>query len=293
MLLRILRKVSYFFRNSLYAREVISSMYSSVNNSNNINIDQNGEFFFIKIINSLSTLESLVIDCGFNHGEYSSRLMDTRNWLPTTKELGFQGNLIAIDPLQSNLDHGFNKLSKASQRRTTLIRTAVSDREGTTEFFSNLDPDKSGLDSIKDLSSIGSSNLTKRVEVPCTTVDTILKRYLASLAPERSVDLIHLKIDVEGAEFAVLLGTMEYLNQMDPGIHVVQFEFGHAARAFNVYFHSIYELLIKANFSVFILKQKELQSILNPFFIENDYSYGNFVAIKNSRLAMFSTYIRS
>lgn len=85
---------------------------------------------------------------------------------------------------------------------------------------------------------------------------------------------------------------MEYLNQIDPGIHVVQFEFGHAARAFNVYFHQIYELLTNANFSVFILKQKELQPVLNPVLIDNDYSYGNFVAIKKSRLALFKSYAR-
>lgn len=142
--------------------------------------------------------------------------------------------------------------------------------------------------------NIGIPYPSTSIEVECTTVFRIVNDYKMEFDrwhPGESVDFIYLKLDIEGAEGLALKGARGVLG-FEGGIDLIQFEFGDASRAFGTYFIEIFNLLIEFDYSVFVLKQKELQMIHDPIRIDNLYSYGNFVAIHSSKMLYFKSFVR-
>jgi FkbM family methyltransferase len=135
-----------------------------------------------------------VVDVGANIGYFS---------LLFSQCVGEQGQVHSFEPvpqlasmLQSNA--ALNRFSQI-----TLNRVALSDHEGQAHFYVGPD-DNSGLSSLRQPRSSSAS------------LDVELKKFDGIFSPDENIALI--KIDVEGAELAVVRGMDAYLRARHPNI---------------------------------------------------------------------------
>ena len=290
LLIKFSRRLGFYFRNSSTLRKIVTSLFWTINNSNNIKMETNGERYLIRVINQISTENSLAFDIGANKGEYSKNLLSDHGRLH-----GFKGTVVLVDPLEENLKLAGLLLPAEYKSRIRYLNKVVTDFEGSTTFHVHVDRGLSGADSLKDMTNIGMPYPSTSIEVECTTVFRIVNDYKMAFERERpggSVDFIYLKLDIEGAEGLALKGARGVLGLVSGGIDLIQFEFGHASRAFGTYFVEIFNLLVELDYSVFVLKQKELQMIHDPMMVDNYYSYGNFIAIHSPKMVHFKSFVR-
>ena len=131
---------------------------------------------------------SVVYDVGAHYGYYS---------LLASRLAGPNGRVIAIEPSPRNLAVLRRHLALNHASNVTVVEMAVSDREGEARF------DNRAGSGVGHLSPEGS------LTVPVTTLEALAGRF----SPP---DVI--KIDVEGAEEAVLAGVRGLLERMQPAI---------------------------------------------------------------------------
>jgi len=138
--------------------------------------------------------EGIFIDIGAHIGKYTIRLAN---------RMGNRGTVIAIEPeennykiLKTNVVH--NKLDNIH-----LLNVACFDKDGEIPLYV--------VDNYTTLHSIYKNGRQKKVVVKALKLDTIV----AQLTINR-VDLI--KIDVEGAELAVIRGSRKILHKYHPKI---------------------------------------------------------------------------
>jgi FkbM family methyltransferase len=135
-------------------------------------------------------LGETVIDVGAYFGRYS---------LTSSKAVGPSGKVISVEAHPSNFQILKKNLIINKGQNVIPLNIAVSNREGRIKLY--VAP-SSGWHSIIDLQKDSAAFL----EVPCTTLDNLLKGLSIS-----KVDW--LKIDVEGAEQMVLEGSKGTLSQ--------------------------------------------------------------------------------
>jgi FkbM family methyltransferase len=116
------------------------------------------------------------------------------------------GQHMAFEPIPSLFKH----LTRKYGRRVQVFNYALSDNEGQADFFYY--QDSPALSGFRDRKRLGRHHVLK------LKVET---KPLDKLVPHRVIDLI--KIDVEGAELAVLQGSIETLKRSKP---IVLFETG-------------------------------------------------------------------
>jgi len=109
------------------------------------------------------------------------------------------------------------------------------------------------------------------VNVPIKTLDTLVESFSPALSKLR---ILFVKVDVEGGELNIFKGAKNILNQ----INYIQFEFGHAARAAKVNLVEIYDYFQDFGIDLYIIKPKGLLKVNRDPFLENRYSYINFLA---------------
>jgi FkbM family methyltransferase len=136
------------------------------------------------------SLGETVVDVGAYFGRYS---------LISSKAVGPRGKVISIEAHPSNFQILKKNLILNKRQNVIPLNIAISNREGKTNLY--IAP-SSGWHSIIDCQK----NSAGFLEVPCTTLDNLLKELSIS-----RVDWI--KIDVEGAEQMVLEGSKETLAQ--------------------------------------------------------------------------------
>jgi FkbM family methyltransferase len=128
------------------------------------------------------------LDVGANVGYYS---------LLASRLVGRAGRVIAFEPLPRNLTFLKRHLRMNGARNTILWEAAVSDAEGTMRFAEGTNP------------SGGKLAENGRLQVRTVTLDSLWQR---GLFPTPQV----IKIDVEGAEAAVLRGAARLLAHARP-----------------------------------------------------------------------------
>lgn len=148
---------------------------------------------------------AIVLDVGANRGDYS---------LAAVRAFGRDSTVYAFEPSAA----AFERLSQIVARTDQIVpvRCALSDAPGEVELFS--DTPGSGLGSLidRDLAHVG-LQMSHIERVEATTLD--------DFCADRDIDHISLlKLDVEGAELAVLRGAEHMLDAH--GIDFIQFEFG-------------------------------------------------------------------
>lgn len=133
--------------------------------------------------------QDTILDVGAFHGEYSIK---ARNSNPLAQVYAFEPNPDSAGVLRKNCE-GLN---------VNVVELAVSDTEGVVSF--------------------SSSSAMSRIETPTSGYDQDLIQVKAVCLDQwvsnQKVKVGLMKIDVEGAEAAVLRGSQQVLSQHQPGI---------------------------------------------------------------------------
>ena len=128
----------------------------------------------------------VVYDIGAHFGYYT---------LLASRQVGSRGSVICFEPSPSNLHKLRRHIEANTLTNVRIVELAVSDREGTAHFET-----RTG-------SGVGHLSETGPLEVRTTRLDS-----LAAELPAPNV----MKIDVEGAEVAVLHGAADTLRRSRP-----------------------------------------------------------------------------
>jgi FkbM family methyltransferase len=138
---------------------------------------------------------TVVVDIGANVGIFT---------VPLANAVGTAGAVWAFEPLPENLDRLQGNVIENQLSNVTMFAAAASDSDGTVSFHVAGD---SAYGSTRDVKN---GWATSRVlTVPATRLDT---EWSARGTPLVSV----IKIDVEGAELAVLRGSREVIRRCRP-----------------------------------------------------------------------------
>jgi FkbM family methyltransferase len=151
----------------------------------------------------------VVIDAGANTGQYA-------RWL---RGLGYRGRIASLEPVQGT----FVELSRACEgdAEWACRRVALGDHDGTAEILVTSDSTGSSLfrkaEIHKRLLAGNDWIATEQVELRC----------LPSLWPDlvTETDRVYLKLDIEGAELAVLQSAAELLPRVcliELELHVIE-----------------------------------------------------------------------
>lgn len=137
-----------------------------------------------------------VVDAGANVGVFT---------LAAARRVGPQGKVIAFDPLPRNYRYVVANTVLNGYGNVVVEQQAVGDRDGEMEI--NL----FGGDNVSVSDEVTGGDGKEPITVPCCRLDTYLREH----GVER-VDVV--KVDVEGAEGAVLEGMTETLKAQKPAV---------------------------------------------------------------------------
>ncbi len=154
-----------------------------------------------EIIERILAADSAGIDIGCHAGEYLRMMLKTA---PRGRHFAFE----PIPQMAAALQENFPNVE--------VFQMALSDREGTTEFF--YFADHPALSSLARREEVSSAQ-PERIEVRVASLDTVVP-------PEIAIRFI--KIDVEGAEGPVLTGASQLIAKHRP---YILFEHGRTASA--------------------------------------------------------------
>lgn len=175
----------------------------------------------------------VVFDLGAHHGFYT---------LLAANLVGPTGKVIAFEPSPSERRKLIWHIHLNRCHQVKVEPFALSDREGTMEFYLTRD------NSANSLSPPEISPIVGKVIVPVTTLDA----YCQSNGIER-IDLV--KMDVEGAELLVLKGARQVLSKMRP---VIIMEVSHRTTArFGYNPQTIRDFLHERGFVLFGIRDEE------------------------------------
>lgn len=245
-------------------------------NDGNPDINKNGELnlllFLSKNYNNLFVAPKVIFfDVGANIGSYTNLLHN--------KFHSRGGVIYSFDPSLDNI-HSIKNLNLPGLK---IIESAISDFDGSADFYENTDRGSSGTDSLFNMNNIGyMTNSTKR---------TVKVSKLDTFCSENNIEKISfLKMDIEGNEFNALRGAESLLSENR--IDFIQFEFGHAARAARVLLKDIIDLLVKYGYETYVIKPSFVEKVTYDPFFENRYSMINFIAFKAEKIKTMSRLIR-
>jgi FkbM family methyltransferase len=227
-------------------------------NDSNPNMFTNGEFRLLKLIAKSLDQNKVILDVGANVG----------SWSLAVRQAGLTSHIYAFDPLKKNVSQ-FEALLPQLQK-ASIHCFGLSDANSQSEFFVNEDAAKSGHDSIYDMHAIGYTDETSKLSIDLRTLDSVVAELGIGFAS-------FMKIDVEGHELRVLKGAESTIR--DGKIDFVQFEFGHAAKVSRVFLYDFVSFFSLYNYRLFVIKPKGVELLRYSPWIENRYSYGNFLAI--------------
>ncbi|HEX6227781.1 MAG TPA: FkbM family methyltransferase, partial [Chryseolinea sp.] len=140
-----------------------------------------------------------VYDLGAHHGFLS---------LLAGKLVGDEGHVYAFEPLPSNFEMLVGNVALNKVKNVKPIHLAISNKEGSVHFSNTIHDTANTYVSR----SPGYSPLNY-ITVPCNSLDNLVSSGRLALP-----DFI--KIDVEGAEYDVLLGATNLLKENNPLIYL-------------------------------------------------------------------------
>jgi FkbM family methyltransferase len=168
--------------------------------------------------------QKIFVDCGFNAGEVLERFVKA---LPDFQFYGFEVNF-------QYFAESAAELKKRHPNILGLNFSAVSDHDGTTSFY--IAGQKSGIlraeatTTLPDFQNEEQFIQKTPYEVPATDFSRWLKEMIARhTEPDGSKPFVAVKMDIEGAEYAVLEklvhdGTITLVSELMVEFHTQQFD---------------------------------------------------------------------
>lgn len=164
---------------------------------------------------------AIIFDLGAHQGTWSDGIL---------KSLGTQPHIYQFEPEEKNI----KRLKEKQLGNITIIDAAVSDKSGTDVLHV---PDDGGstISSLwKRRESIFQEHNYQEKLITTITIDEVVNRF--------NIDTIDfMKMDIEGHEFAALLGAKETLKSRK--IKALTFEFGSGNINSRTFFHDFWDLL--------------------------------------------------
>ena len=264
---RLVNKFGYFVASlpvvGKFCYKLAQAIVRCHDNDANSDFDTNGESYLLNYFIKKQLLKT-VFDVGANIGDYTAliagaKLKDSR--------------VYAFDPRESNVERLRQRFN--GEKAVVITAKALSDHDGKIDFYQNVDADpvKTGSDSVYDMNTIGYRSDSRKISVPCITIDTF--------SAENKIDHIDLvKIDVEGHELSVLTGAKKMLSQKS--VSYIQFEYGHAARAARVFLMDLVNFLQTYGYCLYVVHPKGIKPFVYSPWEENRFNMINFLAAGDS-----------
>lgn len=169
-------------------------------------IETSGEINVIKLLKKLPRQKFIVFDVGANVGKYSNMVI---------KDLGNNVNIYCFEPSKVTFEILQNNLG--NQTSAKLFNIGLSDNESIIKLYSNKAGTGQASIFIKRLDFWENDSQIRSEEVDLVKLDNFCKDNNIT-----HIDL--LKIDVEGNELNVLMGSKQMIETNS--IDLIQFEFG-------------------------------------------------------------------
>ena len=172
-----------------------------------------------------------VLDLGANIGFYT---------LLFANLVGKEGRVFAFEPEPNNFSALEKNVKLNGFTNTTLVKRAVSDKTGKTDLFIS---ESMGRHTI-----YNTKNVRKIIKIESVALDDFLEKY------PKGIDFI--KMDIEGAEYAALLG-MSLILKKNKRVKIITEFMPDALRTFGIKPEDYLNLLIKHGFKIFNIDEKE------------------------------------
>lgn len=239
----------------------LTGLANRIENTNNLDSNTNGEFNFVKFLNTQYKDSFSFFDIGGNIGKYTE-IVD-KNIHTSNK------NFYIFEPQEKCI--GILKGKFKNKKYIKIEPYALGEENSSAILYK--DKEKSGLASLsnRDLDYSGS-------EMPIKEEIKVIKG--SDFIKENNIKHINLlKIDVEGHELDVLEGLESFLSYKN--IDYVQFEYGGTNLDSKHTLLEIYKILEKRGFIIHKMMKKNLVKRKYHPKIEN-FMYKNYVAISSN-----------
>ncbi len=226
----------------------------------------NYDKFEINYLKQIIKEGDIIIDLGANIGYYT---------LIFAKLVGDLGHVYAFEPEPSNFELLSKNIKENNHSNVTLIQKAVSNKNSKIKLYVS----KRNLASHRIFDSDEKRN---SVEVDVITLDEYFKKF------EKPIKFI--KIDVEGAEGAVLLGTSKIIEKSE-NLTIMMEYFPKWIKKFGDEPKEILKSLLQKDFKLYNLNQKNnrLDTIQIEKFVseynEEKKNYTNILCVKNKTIS--------
>jgi FkbM family methyltransferase len=225
---------------------------------------QSGEEPFLKrFLRNYDQPSSIVLDIGANKGEFASWVIGSSKNLNV---ISFEPNPVAASTLQKDI-------SEVNSRHTTIAKGA-SAAAGQSTLYDYDEINGSGHASLYSevFTQIHHSENTSKITVELTTIDIEIENI--------NGDVCLLKIDTEGHEQEVLLGSMLFIKNNPPPAILIEFNEMNAISG--THYHRLKSLIGNAYDAYRLLPGGRLLPLKNlpPLFTEI-YAYQNIVFIRS------------
>jgi len=196
---------------------LLSHALSARGYNNFRNHEESGELFFITEVLAQSK-PKLCIDVGANNGEYSLALLKST-----------EAHVIAFEPLPTAFEI-LTQNSREYSNRIKLENLGVGAKE--EELIINYNPMATAHASFsKEVEEIDYLSNQEKIKVPVVTLDSYFERNKI-----HDVDLI--KIDVEGFESEVFIGSKNIFSEIRPKFIQIEFNWHQLFRNASLHFFS-------------------------------------------------------
>lgn len=244
--------------------EKASIRWNAVVLNRSLNMDVNGE----RWLTSLLPDDALVLDVGFNRGDFSTMVIHGR---PKARSIGF-------DPAASMRQHYESEYAHKDQ--VELVSAAVANVEGECFFTDSAD----GVSHVLTAPAASERESRSCYSVPQITLDAFTEQ-----RGIHSVDFI--KIDVEGFDLHVLEGAARLLSEERASMFM--FEYNAPWIATRRFLHEAVEFLADKPYSLFRLFNGFLAPFTYSHMAERHDLGCNYVGVSKRRLATSDLPIRT
>jgi FkbM family methyltransferase len=227
--------------------------------------EKSGERFFLESF--FKTDPILCVDVGANVGKYSEFILENST-----------SQVIAFEPLPG----AYKKLQLLQNRfklRFVIENMGCAEKSGELKLYYGTDSSElaSFSNEVNGIDYVGASNINQML-VSTTSLDDYFVSKPA--IPGGRCDL--LKIDTEGYEYEVLLGSRKFIEKFRPRVIQIEFNLHHLFRGHSI--KLISELLTDYKLFRMLPKENGLVPCDSNSFTSNIFSYSNYIFLANESL---------